>query len=236
MSPAELLSRELRRDASRPLVTWYDDATGERVELSVATAANWAAKVAGLLVDDFDVGPGDAIGVLLPLHWETVVVLLGVWSVGAAALIDAPGSVTFSTAATENTSGAQIVLGLAPLGADFSRLVAAQPDTFVPLSPPLDDAAALVAAGRSWTHDELARAAMRAAEAHGLGRTSRVLSTLSPGTVDGLDAGLLVPLAAGGSVVLVSNADAAALPDRCAAERVTHTAGIDVAGLPRLDS
>ena len=32
-----LLSELLRADAGRPLVTFYDDATGERVELSVAT-------------------------------------------------------------------------------------------------------------------------------------------------------------------------------------------------------
>ena len=35
--------------AARPLITFYDDATGERVELSAATTANWAAKAANLL-------------------------------------------------------------------------------------------------------------------------------------------------------------------------------------------
>ena len=39
-----LLAELLRADAGRPLVTFYDDATGERVELSVATYANWVAK------------------------------------------------------------------------------------------------------------------------------------------------------------------------------------------------
>jgi hypothetical protein len=62
-----------------------------------------------------------------------------------------------------------------------------------------------------------------------------VLSTLPLDTVDGLDAGLLVPLAAGGSVVLVGSADEARLAERCATEKVTHTAGATVAGLPRLD-
>jgi len=63
-----------------------------------------------------------------------------------------------------------------------------------------------------------------------------VLSTLSYDTADGLDAGLLAPLAAGGSVVLVSNADEARFTDRCAAEHVTQTAGAAVAGLSRLDA
>ncbi|MDQ1686476.1 MAG: hypothetical protein QOC82_3213, partial [Frankiaceae bacterium] len=53
-------------------------------------------------------------------------------------------------------------------------------------------------------------------------------------TVHGLDASLLVPLAAGGSVVMVANADVSRLADRAKMERATHTAGCDVAGLPRL--
>ena len=48
-----------RRDPTRPLLTWYDDATGERTELSGATLANWVAKTANLLVDGLGLGPGD---------------------------------------------------------------------------------------------------------------------------------------------------------------------------------
>ena len=46
------LAGQLRTDAARPLVTFYDDATGERVELSVTTYANWVAKTAGLVQDE----------------------------------------------------------------------------------------------------------------------------------------------------------------------------------------
>ena len=235
VSPAGLLSRELRRDGSRPLVTWYDDATGERVELSVATAANWAAKVAGLLVDEWEIGPGHAVGVALPVHWETVVVLLGIWSAGAAAVLDGAGSVTFTTRESAQTAGTQIVLGLAPLGGDFGQLVATQPDVFVPPIPVNPTKPALVVAGHAWSHAQLVEAAADAARAHGLDAHSRVLSTMAFDGADGLDASLLAPLAAGGSVVLVSNADGARLADRCASERVTHTAGVGVPGLPRLD-
>ena len=45
-TPADLLRSALAADPGRPLVTFYDDATGERVELSVATFANWVAKTA----------------------------------------------------------------------------------------------------------------------------------------------------------------------------------------------
>ena len=47
--PPQLLDEALRRDPARPLLTFYDDATGERTELSVATFANWVAKTANLL-------------------------------------------------------------------------------------------------------------------------------------------------------------------------------------------
>jgi len=52
---------------------------------------------------------------------------------------------------------------------------------------------------------------------------------------DGLSYGLIGPLAVDGSVVLVANADPSTLAAHATAERVTHTLGVDVAGLPRLD-
>ncbi|MCU0266884.1 MAG: TIGR03089 family protein, partial [Actinomycetia bacterium] len=64
-----LLADTLHRDPARPLLTHYDDATGERVELSVATTANWVAKTANLLADELDVGPGAVVALALPRHW-----------------------------------------------------------------------------------------------------------------------------------------------------------------------
>ncbi len=69
-------------DPARPLLTWYDDATGERTELSGATLANWVAKTANLMVDEVGAGPGGRAAVLLPPHWQTAAVLLGCWSAG----------------------------------------------------------------------------------------------------------------------------------------------------------
>ena len=84
--PSELLGAAVRRDPAGPLLTCYDDAVGERVELSATTLANWVAKTANLLQDEFDVGPGSTVAVSLPVHWQTAAVLLGVWSCGAAVL------------------------------------------------------------------------------------------------------------------------------------------------------
>ena len=52
---AAVLAAQLRRDPGRPLLTFYDHATDERVELSVTTYANWVAKTASLLQDELDV-------------------------------------------------------------------------------------------------------------------------------------------------------------------------------------
>ncbi len=81
--PAALLAAARDRDPARPLLTHYDDATGERVELSATTLDNWVAKTANLLQDEFDIGPGSTVAVALPVHWQTAAVLLGIWSCGA---------------------------------------------------------------------------------------------------------------------------------------------------------
>ncbi|MDQ2723282.1 MAG: TIGR03089 family protein, partial [Actinomycetota bacterium] len=89
MSPPEatltdaLLRPILQADAAGPRITYYDDATGERVEVSGTTLANWAAKTANLLRDELGVQQGDRVAVLLPAHWQTAAVLLGAWWCGA---------------------------------------------------------------------------------------------------------------------------------------------------------
>ncbi|GAA2707041.1 TIGR03089 family protein [Micromonospora olivasterospora] len=67
-----------------PLLTYLDDATGERVELTAGQLGDWAARTAGLLRDGCGLGPGSRVAVLLPPHWRTAAVLLGAWSVGMA--------------------------------------------------------------------------------------------------------------------------------------------------------
>src|SRR3954449_4139782 len=78
------LAAILRTGATRPLVTFYDDASGERVELSVATYANWVAKTAGLLQDELDLVRGGLVLVDLPTHWLGAVWLGGAWAGGLA--------------------------------------------------------------------------------------------------------------------------------------------------------
>ena len=78
----DLLAARLRSRPGDPLVTFYDDATGERTELSVATYANWVAKTASLLVDELGLDRGDRLLVDLPAHWLGPVFLGAAWSAG----------------------------------------------------------------------------------------------------------------------------------------------------------
>ncbi|MFW3172828.1 TIGR03089 family protein [Geodermatophilus sp. CPCC 206100] len=257
MTPADLLAAALRRDPAAPLVTYYDDATGGRVELSATTLANWVAKTANLLQDEFDVTAGSTVAVALPVHWQTAAVLLAVWSCGAGVL---------DTAAEDDDrlAGADVVLAdqdrlppleeqdlpellglsLHPLGAgmagyagparDFALEVRAHGDVFTPWQPPDPAAPGLLLGGLELTLGGLADAAGELAGRLGIAAGDRVLVDELVATEAGPVAWLLAPLAAGASLVLVRSADPATLPARAAAERVTATLGRTIDGIREL--
>ena len=245
-TPADLLSSALAADPARPLVTFYDDATGERVELSVATFANWVAKTANLLQDGLSAEPGDRVALLLPAHWQTAVWLLACSSVGVVAdVAGEPGRADFVVAGPGQFEaglacrGDRYALSLAPLGrrfvptppegyADYAVEVPTHGDRFAPYVPVDPEAPALIVAGAEYTGAEIVERAR--SEARGLGLTgpgSRLLSGLPYDTWEGLSAGLYGPLASGGSVVLCRNpaqASEETLARRIESERVTATA------------
>jgi len=223
-----LLGPVLRADAARPLLTYYDDATGERVELSGTTLANWAAKTANLLREELGVAPGDRVAVLLPAHWQSVAVYLGVWWCGAVVDDDSP-SVAFCTAdrLTQVPDVPEVVVlsldafgrGVAdlPLGVtDYASTVRVQGDAFAatrmdPSSPAL--------AQRSI--GQVLTAAQDSAARQGFTAQDRVLSQSDWATPAQLVDGLLAVLAAGASLVQVAHPDEDALTRRVSTERVT---------------
>jgi uncharacterized protein (TIGR03089 family) len=239
VTPYDLLRDALGRDAARPFVTFYDDATGERVELSVATYANWVAKTANLLQDDLAVEPGERVGVALPAHWQATVVALACWAIGAAVVPAAEGElpppdVDVAVASAdrlpdvdETRARAVVGLSLRPLGGplvdppagvlDFATEVPPQADRFEPYARVGDGLAGWRSADGELTLGQL----VERGRAAGLEPGARVLSTMSLTTLDGVVAGLLAPLAVHGSVVLCRNLDHEQLAARRAAERVT---------------
>ncbi len=221
-SVPDLLAAAVRTDPARPLVTFYDDATGERVELSVVTTANWAAKTAGLLLDELEVERGDEVWIDLPTHWLTPPWLLAAWSVGAVVRspalaplpADGPAPAVLvcgpdTLAAHHQTYGAGptmlVALSLRPLGGrfvdplpdgvvDFAVAAPGQPDAFWTPDPPDPDDAAVVGPEGPRSQRDLA------ADADPSG--SRVLTDLHPASPEGLRL-LLGGLAHGGSAVWV---------------------------------
>jgi uncharacterized protein (TIGR03089 family) len=256
-TPATLLEQALRRDPSGPLVTYYDDAAGERVELSATTLANWVAKTANLLQQEFDVEAGRTVAVALPVHWQTAAALLAVWGCGAAVL-DSPaeddGALADADvvlvaqdrlhAVEEVATGELLGLSLHPLGLgmtdytgaarDFALEVRAAGDRFVPWTPPDPAAPGLRAGGLELTLGGLTTAAQELAGRLGLAEGDRVLVDGATAAETGPVAWLLAPLAAGASLVLCRHPDPAGLAARAAAERVTATLGPEIDGIRAL--
>lgn len=236
--PAALLEAALRRNAARPLVTFYDDATGERVELSVASFANWVAKTANLVVDGLGLQPGEVLALDLPRHWLGAVWAVAAWSAG---LVVAPGGDPGSCAVAvtgpdrvEAYRGAPelVVVSLRPLGAplpdgalpagvlDYAREVPLYGDRFA--GGPLDPAApALSVGGIGRSAAEVVGLARAMAVRWGVQPRGRLLVAGALPQPDELLAATAVPLALDASVVLCTHAAADSLADRAASERVT---------------
>lgn len=243
-TPADLLNSALAADAARPLVTYYDDATGERVELSVATFANWVAKTANLLQDELGAEPGDRLALLLPAHWQTAVWLFSCAATGVVAEVGGdPAGAGIVVAGPDRLEkaracgGERIALSLRPMGArfpqppggftDYAVAAPGQGDVFIAHEEPGPGDPALTVGGERFTAGELVARAAEDAAARGLAAGGRLMSFRGYDDWLGLSAGLFAPLAAGASVVLCPRADlldAAALAARAASERVTHTA------------
>jgi uncharacterized protein (TIGR03089 family) len=91
---ADLLADRTRHLGHRPLLTCYDDVAGARTELSYATLANWAAKTANMLAEEYDLGAGAVVALDLDGHWTTAAVILACWKLGAVPLPVATGDVS----------------------------------------------------------------------------------------------------------------------------------------------
>jgi uncharacterized protein (TIGR03089 family) len=234
-----ILDPMLRADPVGPRITYYDDATGERIELSAVTLANWAAKTGNLLRDELGAGPASRVAILLPAHWQTAAVLFGVWWIGAEAVL-AAGAADLAdlalctvdrldeadSALTGTAPGGEVaVLSLDPFGrpapdlpigvTDYATAVRVHGDQIVPERHP-----GPALAGRS--AEEILADCENSAAARGLTSKDRVLSSASWAGPGGLVDGLLAIMAVGGSLVQVANPDPSALQRRIETEKVTR--------------
>jgi uncharacterized protein (TIGR03089 family) len=228
----ELVAQRLRTDPGQPLLTAYDDATGERTELSVTTYANWVSKTANLLTEELGLEPGDTVLLDLPAHWLVPVFLGAAWTAGIA-VTETPGTqhsvVICGPDAVAQHAGAEQVVACSlrpfavrfaePLPAgvlDYGLLWPGQSDHFLALDPPSPDTVAWISADGTRTQSELLEAATATDHQDGV----RLLTDLSPATGGGVPA-FLAPLVHGGSVVLLRHPADATWPARHEDERAT---------------
>jgi uncharacterized protein (TIGR03089 family) len=227
-----ILDPMLRADPVGPRITYYDDATGERIELSAVTLSNWAAKTANLLRDELGAGPASRIAILLPAHWQTAAALFGVWWIGAEAVLDdSSADIALCTAerldeADTAVSGGEVaVLSLDPFGrpapdlpvgvTDYATAVRVHGDQIVPERHPGPALAAR-------SVEEILADCENSAATRGLTPKDRVLSSASWSGPGELVDGLLAIMAVGASLVQVANPDPAALQRRIETEKVTR--------------
>ncbi|MFQ6391915.1 TIGR03089 family protein [Nocardia sp. KC 131] len=218
----------LEREPAGPRVTYYNDATGARIELSGLTLANWAAKTANLVRDEFGLSPGARVAVLLPAHWQTAAVLLGCWWAGTEVVLrpDPDADLALATAERlDETDGVAEVAALSldafgmpvrdlPIGiTDFATSVRVHGDQFLPRGTGV----ALDGMPVSEVLAEAKKSAMR----QGFSEGDRVLSSASWDTPAELIDGLVSVLAAGASLVQVVNPDPTQYDRRAESERVT---------------
>jgi uncharacterized protein (TIGR03089 family) len=236
------LARGLDDDPGRPLVTFYDGASGERIELSVTTFDNWVAKIANLFSDELLAEPGDGVRVSLPVHWQSSVTLVGAWTAGLRVLVGNAGSDAVASvigpAGLSNAVGVDgqaIACSLRPLGGpfttplpdgwlDFSLVVPSQPDIVVTPVDVEPEHIALVAPDGELTHRDLLDRALETAKTLRLSPGDRLLTDANPCDPQGMHTALLAPLVTGGSIVLVTNCDAPAVSAIARQERATVTA------------
>lgn len=239
-TPADLLARAAASTPAQPFLTFYDDQSGERVELSVATLDNWVAKTANLLQDGLDTEPGERVTIALPAHWQAAVWMLAAWSAGLVVDLDqreepsvaVSGPDTLDAVLTWKARDA-VALALRPLGGpfaeelpagvwDYGAEVLAYGDDFVPYAPIASDDPALIRDGVTMSGAQLVSATEARVEEWDVQPGERILTHLNPSTHPGLIDVLLLPLAVLGSVVLVANPDPRVLEDRRRSERVTR--------------
>lgn len=227
----EVLAAQLRGDAGRPLITFYDHETGERVELSVTTYANWVAKAASLLAEEGDLERGQRIRIDLPTHWLGPVFLGAAWLLGLAVVDDDGVDAVVCGPDTVDDWGeraddvAVFACSLLPLGVRFGQPLPpgvhdvgveiwSQPDAFTPWDPP-------TGADPATAHATQAQLMEAAAAGSVLTDGGRLLTATNPASPPGIVA-FTEPLVRGGSLVLLRHPDPDRLGALAAEERATH--------------
>lgn len=223
-----LLNDLLSQDPASPRLTVYNEATGARLDFSGVTLENWAAKVANMLRDEFDMEEESTISLDLPSSWQAVAIALGALAAGIDVSFNPAEGAVFFTSFTKDCGdddfrayadsvgasgdivlvtddpmgrGVEEIGHVVPVGAvDFAPTVRFYGDHFPEDGQPISSFATSSVEPRS-----------------------RVLGT-GWHTWDEFVAQVINPLAAGGSVVIVTDASVERLNNIAEIEKVTTRA------------
>jgi uncharacterized protein (TIGR03089 family) len=226
------------------LITYYDDATGERVGLSASEVGGWSAATSALLVSQCGQRAGCQAAVLMPPHWQTAVILLGCWATGVevsfrgwstAGLTPAGEPLDVSFVAQQRvgswlddvpSAAYQFAVRLGsssptpPGYDDFESSVRPWLGTSYPPAR-VDPRGRATVTGE--TYGAYGAMAADAADMRGIRRGDRVLVDTAASEQPLI--WLLAPLSVGATIVLCANLDRSRLDSRIAAERVTQVFG-----------
>lgn len=225
-SPSQIVRAAARTDPAKPRLTWYDQKSGERVELSATSLNNWVDKAAHFLSGELGLGPGSRVSISLPRHWLAAVCWLATDLVGAEPIMrpdsTADVGVIGPDALTDPPANDEVVaISLKPMGAsfseplpvavrDFTLEVRGQPDHY-PSTGSGDEA--------------IGQRAIDQAESWALTEADRVASAGIWESERDLVQSLVYPLAANGSVLWIWNPRVAELVTLIDAEGVTAWLG-----------
>jgi uncharacterized protein (TIGR03089 family) len=219
------------------MVTYVNPVSGERSELSAASLANSAAKIANALRSEFDLEPGAVVGLRIPPHWQRAAWCAGTWTAGCAIDVDTVEADLIvagpAEARTLAEAGARdvAVVSLHPFGLPIAEILPAgcldvtltvrqQPDAYLFEPPGPDDLA--IAGTRAATQGDVLQHAADLAERWDLSSGGRLLVDRLTRPEDAWLGAFAVPLVIGGSVVIVDGiGDGAELREQ---ERITAIA------------
>jgi uncharacterized protein (TIGR03089 family) len=226
-TPSTLVDPTRFDDPAAPLVTYYNDHSGERTELSARTLDNWVAKTASFGADLLDLEPGDTVRLGLSRHWLGVVWVLAALRAGWRLVDSGPVDVVVldeaTVAAGADTDGQLVCVSTRPLARSFGAA----------LPPRAEDYAAEIAGCADVFHPAPVNSAA-GAELHGVLEQARIraleLGLGSPGdrlliatdAVGGARTLMLAGLLVRASLVLVDGLDDSRLDEVAATEKVTH--------------
>jgi uncharacterized protein (TIGR03089 family) len=229
------LASAVRRDPTTPFLTWYDDASGDRTELSAATLDNWVSKTANMLINGSGLGVGDTAAVLMPPHWQTAAIVLGASAAGLAVALGgdpSPADVLFSSSDRDTTGWVapeRLVTGLLPLAMPLREVPAGSVDYVTEVrnfgdyfgGQPVSENDLALAAPVELSHLAVLRNATERAAELGVTAGDRVL--IDAGVYSDVIDWLFAPLVAGASIVLCANLIPSKVESRAESEKVNVT-------------